>query len=442
MGSSQLLPGEPSGGQTALLIWFHGLAMSGDEFGQQFEKGIARRMPWLQVHYPNAPKQAVTYLDGEIQRAWFDIEELPVSTGMEHEGLKRMTENAHAMIRQAEQNGIPASRIVLGGFSQGGALALLAGLSYERPVAGIAAFSAWLPGVPQTVCKHPATPIFMGHGTEDRAVPCQEGLATHRALRDLGFTKVGFSKYKGVPHGFVPEEFAELESFVQQELPQFSRPRPMPRRPLRFAKPEKSEKSETLEKAEKLEKSEKSDQTEAKLAEPSTDEGSGSDSPATTDDEYSGPAPLRHCASMNMKSCTSPKVTARCTSPQVKPRVLPSATSCLSTSQSTSVVHNFSSGCVSPGSSRRATMGNQRTASPAPSFLTQRGLSVSSCQVSASVTKAFSCQVPAHAGASPRMAQGATTIRNVSPSFARSSSRLQCSVNPTSLWPARLGMAY
>ena len=96
---------------------------------------------------------------------------MPVTMGMEHEGLKEAASLIHDLIRQAERMGIPAKRIVLGGFSQGGVLALQAGLTYEHELAGVAAFSSWLPGNLQNDIKQKALPIFMGQGGMDTTDP-------------------------------------------------------------------------------------------------------------------------------------------------------------------------------------------------------------------------------------------------------------------------------
>jgi phospholipase/carboxylesterase len=201
--------------------------MSGTEFGEELEKGIAQRMPWLQLHYPNADYRSVTYLGGDKQRAWFDLEDYPVKMNCLHNGSEEATSRVHNLLRQAEENGIPSSRIVLAGFSQGGALALLAGLTYEHAIAGIAAFSSWVPGNLLSVAKHRPTPLFMGHGGEDQAVPYHVGLASCRALQDSGFN-VHFSTYRYLSHAFAGDEFDELEGFLMHELPRVSMPSGQP----------------------------------------------------------------------------------------------------------------------------------------------------------------------------------------------------------------------
>jgi len=201
--------------------------MSGTEFGEELEKGIAQRMPWLQLHYPNADYRSVTYLGGDEQRAWFDLEDYPVKMNCLHNGSEEATSRVHNLLRQAEENGIPSSRIVLAGFSQGGALALLAGLTYEHAIAGIAAFSSWVLGNLLSVAKHRPTPLFMGHGGEDQAVPYHVGLASCRALQDSGFN-VRFSTYRYLSHAFAGDEFEELEGFLMHELPRVSMPSGQP----------------------------------------------------------------------------------------------------------------------------------------------------------------------------------------------------------------------
>lgn len=209
-------------GKTGLVIFLHGMAMSGEDFGSEIRKRLAPKLPWLQFHYPNAEWRTVTWMFGERVRAWFDVRDVPVSLGEEYSGLQEAATCVHDLIRQAEENGIPSSRIVLAGFSQGGALALQAGLTYEHQLAGIGAFAGWVPGNLQIVAKHKTTPIFFGHGEEDGTVPLTIGLASSKVLKDSGFTQVTFSRYRGLSHSFVPQEWNELAKFLVKALPKVS----------------------------------------------------------------------------------------------------------------------------------------------------------------------------------------------------------------------------
>jgi len=424
-----------SQGQTGLLIWFHGLGMSGSEFGEELEKGIAMRMPWLQLHYPDAAYQAVTSRDGEQMRAWFDLEELPVrGVGVEHSGLPGATVRVHEMIRQAEASGIPASRIVLAGFSQGGVLALQAGLTYDRALAGIAAFSSWLPANLHKEAKHKDTPVFMGHGSEDSAVPFPVGLASYKALEDNGFTRTGFSKYKDLRHCFAGEQWAELEAFVLRELPKVHKG------PLR-----------QISMIPQPVKAPFKPQRERIPSSDSTEEGSSSDddrkdSPPTTDDEVTEPVRLRHSGLTSLRSLTAAHG-ARSVSPQAswaRKRVLTSGPARRQINHDSSLAKTFvavNRGCASPCSSHKAL--GQKSASKDASaaalafFPQHASTSPKPSGAFREIVKSqsFSCQAPGRGGActpSPSMC-------GLKPSFVtspcnRSPSRLQRGCTRSQNW--------
>jgi predicted esterase len=132
-------------GKTALCIWFHSLMGEGADFEKALKAKVANELPWVQWYFPDAPKQPVTSLKRSIHRCWFDQLEAEVIKNMPTPGLEASVSMAHALLRQAEAQGYSSNRILLGGFSQGGALALTAGFSYEKPLAGVMAVSAWAP---------------------------------------------------------------------------------------------------------------------------------------------------------------------------------------------------------------------------------------------------------------------------------------------------------
>lgn len=317
-----------------------------------------------------------------------------MSFGMDHSGLPAATASVHKLIQQAERAGIPASRITLAGFSQGGVLALQAGLTYERPLAGIATFSSWLPGNLRKLAKHKATPIFMGHGEEDRTVPFKVGYASHQALKSLGFTRTSFATYKDQRHSFAPGEFDELEAFVLQEIPRFpklieadvsqqfgkvTKQCSIPPHPV-YSCPTLSTQS-TLSTLKR------------KVSTLSTQKGSRAESPPTSDEERPDPTRLRHSVPLTIQQVMS------CASPQAswsKTRVVTNGQSLGARSASVSLLPQQT--CFSPslqGAFRDVL--NSHSCQVAPhSYSSPFQKSPSTNPVSWSFTAPPGCRSPAH----------------------------------------------
>ena len=163
---------------------------------------------------------------------WYDISSFTdqAQKSADEAGILRSRAYVHGLItaEQAER-GIAPSRIVLGGFSQGGALALLAGITSPVPLAGVFALSAYLlmPGkVPGLVAEAEKTtkvdksmPIFMGHGDMEPLVRCDWGRDTAKQLTDWGWTHVDFRSYPGLVHSVDPDEMDRVEDFLNHCLP-------------------------------------------------------------------------------------------------------------------------------------------------------------------------------------------------------------------------------
>lgn len=207
----------------AMVLVLHGLGMCPKDFSQTICDYLAAHMPEMpaiQLSVPEAPTKPVTYLDGQPKlRRWFDIERAPVLPFEVHEDLWDSVAFVQELLRKAESAGIPSSCIVLAGFSQGAVLALSAGLTYEHQLAGICAFSGWLPaGVLETV-RQQQTPIFMSHGDKDTLIPANTGLKSAWALKESGCSRVQFQRHAEFGHSFGnDEQMEEFEAFVRSNL--------------------------------------------------------------------------------------------------------------------------------------------------------------------------------------------------------------------------------
>lgn len=210
---------------TAAVIWMHGLGDSGA--GWSFlQQRLGRALPHVAWSFPNAPMLSVAVNGGARMRAWFDLEEIPVTEGSPDDaasldaGVRLVQEE---VARVAQKHNIQSSRILVGGFSQGAAMALLGGLTAKSPLAGIVAFSGWLPlraRFPAAVAGAPnlATPVFMAHGTDDRVVLYALGQSSAKLLRQSG-ANLELKSYPGLEHSSSEQELDDLGAFIKRVLP-------------------------------------------------------------------------------------------------------------------------------------------------------------------------------------------------------------------------------
>jgi len=207
---------EPEGS----VIWLHGLGADGHDFEPIVpELRLPSSLP-LRFVFPHAPVRPVTLNGGMPMRAWFDLFSLDKSGPLDEAGIRASAEMLVALIEREHDRGIPYERIVVAGFSQGGAIALHAALRFPYPLAGLMALSTWLPmasvleeelaraGRSQTR----ELPVFQAHGTEDPVLPVGLGRDSHAVLRRLGFT-VEWHEYR-MGHAVCPEEIRHISRWM------------------------------------------------------------------------------------------------------------------------------------------------------------------------------------------------------------------------------------
>jgi len=202
---------EPKG----TVIWMHGLGADGWDFVP-----IVRELPLpqdlhLRFIFPHAPERPVTINNGHEMRAWYDIKMNDISRVPDEAGIRESQASIEALIAREEKRGVSADRIVLAGFSQGGAIALQAGLRHRERLAGIVALSTYLPLEDsldrEAAAANKRTPIFMAHGTQDPVIPVQLAEASKRALEQRGYD-VAWQTWP-MPHSVCAEEVEELGGF-------------------------------------------------------------------------------------------------------------------------------------------------------------------------------------------------------------------------------------
>jgi phospholipase/carboxylesterase len=204
----------------AAVIWMHGLGADGHDFEPVVPAlGIPKGRP-VRFVFPHAPMRPVTINAGLVMRAWFDV--LQRGGGAEDEaGLRASRERVEALIARETARGIPASALVLAGFSQGGAMALLTGLRHPARLAGIMALSCYLP-LADTLAAEAApanrdVPIFMAHGTHDDVIPIARARASRDRLVAAGYA-VEWREYR-MPHSVCDQEVLDIGGWLQQILP-------------------------------------------------------------------------------------------------------------------------------------------------------------------------------------------------------------------------------
>ena len=206
---------------TATVIWLHGLGDDGNGWSQVVPSlGLPSRLA-IRFLFPHAPTMPVTINNGYVMRAWYDIREANLNERADLDGVRRSQAAVEAMIAHEKARGIAASRIVLAGFSQGGAVALYAGLRHRERLAGIVALSTYLIDAPALATEAaPANrdvPIFMGHGTFDPVVRIAWAEQSRQALVAAGW-HVEWNAYP-MEHSAVLEEIVAVSAFLQRVLP-------------------------------------------------------------------------------------------------------------------------------------------------------------------------------------------------------------------------------
>jgi phospholipase/carboxylesterase len=170
--------------------------------------------------FPHAPVRAVTINNGVRMRAWYDIRDMNLANRADEAGVDESVAQTEALIAREAERGIPASRLLLAGFSQGGAIALATALRRSQPLAGVIALSTYLPMaerlVQETTPAAPAQPLFMAHGQFDPVVPYAGGDFSARKLRELGFS-VDWHAYP-MAHQVCAEEIRDLGDWLSRRF--------------------------------------------------------------------------------------------------------------------------------------------------------------------------------------------------------------------------------
>ncbi|MCW8992571.1 MAG: alpha/beta hydrolase [Gammaproteobacteria bacterium] len=210
---------EPQQPASAAVIWLHGLGADGHDFEPIVPELGLGEAP-IRFIFPHAPQRPVTVNMGMRMRAWYDITAPDLSQGQDEAGTRESERLLQAWIEHEMEQGIPAERIILAGFSQGGAIALHTGLRYPQRLGGILALSTYLPLADSVADeKHAANtdiPVFMAHGSDDPIIPLAFAAQSRDRLLSLGHT-VEWHEYP-MPHSVCMEEIQAIGVWLRQRL--------------------------------------------------------------------------------------------------------------------------------------------------------------------------------------------------------------------------------
>ena len=206
---------------TATVIWLHGLGDDGHGWSEVVPAlALPAALP-VRFLFPHAPTMPVTINNGFVMRAWYDIRDADLHARADISGVRRSQALLETMIAHERARGIAAARIVLAGFSQGGAIALYAGLRHREPLAGIVALSTYLIDAPglaaEAAAANRGVPILMAHGSFDPVVRLAWAEQSRDALAAAGWG-VEWHAYP-MEHAAVPEEIAAVSAFLRRVLP-------------------------------------------------------------------------------------------------------------------------------------------------------------------------------------------------------------------------------
>jgi phospholipase/carboxylesterase len=211
---------EPAETATASVIWLHGLGADGHDFEPivaELGDAVTRNVRYV---FPHAPRMPVTINGGAVMRAWYDITDTELSNRADESGVRASAGILEGLIEEELAKGLPSTRILLAGFSQGGAIALHTGLRFRLPLAGILALSTYLPlqeaASDELQEANRNIPIFLAHGSQDPLIPLALSEHTRQFLASLGY-RVQCHTYP-MPHSVCPEEIRDIRAWLEGVL--------------------------------------------------------------------------------------------------------------------------------------------------------------------------------------------------------------------------------
>ncbi len=210
-----------SGPPDSCVIWLHGLGADGHDFEPIVPELKLNADLNIRFVFPHAPMIPVAINQGFVMRAWYDIRETKIDAEQDEAGIRQSAQALGQMIEEQVESGIVSERIVLAGFSQGGAIALFTALRYPGHLAGVMALSAYMP-LPQSLAAEKSDansgiPIFLAHGSDDTVVPIELAYVTRGKLEKEGYPAT-WMEYQGMMHSVSEKEIFDIAEWLEGTL--------------------------------------------------------------------------------------------------------------------------------------------------------------------------------------------------------------------------------
>ena len=218
MSLLQTIEKETGANPTVAIIWMHGLGADANDFVPMLQELDLRGLPPIRFIFPNADTMPVTVNGGYVMRSWYDIVATDLGRQEDEAGLRASQVKVEALIAREKARGIPASRIILAGFSQGCAMTLQTGLRHPEKLAGMLCLSGYLPlssvaGAERSEASL-GTPIFMAHGVQDPVVPFARAEDSRKVVEALGY-QVEWHAYP-MQHTLCLEEVQDISTWIRK----------------------------------------------------------------------------------------------------------------------------------------------------------------------------------------------------------------------------------
>ncbi|MBL4580224.1 MAG: carboxylesterase [Gammaproteobacteria bacterium] len=202
----------------ASIIWLHGLGADGSDFAPLVPQLSLPDGVGVRFIFPHAPSIPVSINNGFVMPAWYDIKEMDIDRHVDEEQLRQSAAGVHALITREIERGVDSRRIVVAGFSQGGAVSFEAGLTYPKPLAGIMALSTYF-ATADSIKVNPiqsGLPILICHGSMDPVVSEALGKKSVVTLQSLGFVP----EYNSYPmeHSLCPQQIVDIADWIGRTL--------------------------------------------------------------------------------------------------------------------------------------------------------------------------------------------------------------------------------
>ena len=214
---------EINGEPEAVIIWLHGLGADGNDFVPVVKQLDIIRNKGVRFVFPHAPYRSVTINGGMTMRAWYDVMTLDRNGIQDELGIQKSSTFLEELIQREYDRGIAYNKIIIAGFSQGGAIALYTGLRYPKKLGGLIALSTWIPleeKIKNELGKDNSQPlnlpIFLAHGEYDQVIPFEFGEISKKLIEKFGF-KVNWNSYP-IEHSVSQQEISDIGLWLSEIL--------------------------------------------------------------------------------------------------------------------------------------------------------------------------------------------------------------------------------